>query len=189
MKLIVGLGNPGNKYRMTRHNIGFLAVDVLAHRLRAGGPHTKNSAEYFEAEAFNEKILLIKPQTFMNLSGRAVQPFYNFYKLTPHDLIVIHDEIDFEPFSLKIKKGGGAGGHNGIKSIDESLGSDNTGYFRIRLGVGKQGDPSKYVLSEFPEKDFENLKITLEECADAAELLIQGKDKEAMNKFNQKRSN
>jgi PTH1 family peptidyl-tRNA hydrolase len=187
MKLVVGLGNPGSKYKMTRHNIGFLAIDLLKEHLKAQGPLTKNSAEYYEASAFGEKVLLIKPLTFMNLSGKAVKPFFEFYKCTPSDLIVIHDEIDFEPYTLKIKNGGGTGGHNGLKSIEEEIGKENSGYLRIRMGVGKEGDPARHVLSEFPKKDFENLHLVLNECVEAVDLLLQNKVIQAMNQFNQKK--
>lgn len=187
MKLVVGLGNPGGKYQMTRHNIGFLAIDQLVIHLKAQGPFTKNQAEYHEATAFGEKILLIKPQTYMNLSGKAVKPFFEFYKCEPSDLIVIHDEIDFEPFTMKIKKGGGTGGHNGLKSIDECIGKDNIGYTRIRMGVGKEGDPARHVLSEFHKKEFEVLHLVLNECVDAVDMILQKNVTEAMNRFNQKK--
>lgn len=187
MKLIVGLGNPGKKYQMTRHNIGFLAIDLLVQHFKASGPLSKNKSEYYETTVYGEKTLFIKPQTFMNLSGQAVQPFFDFYKCKPSDLIVIHDEIDFKPFIMKIKKGGGTGGHNGLKSIDECIGKINSDYFRIRLGIGKEGDPSHHVLSEFPKKDFELLHIVLQECVDAVDLLLQNKELEAMNRFNQKK--
>src|SRR4051794_16113943 len=136
MKIVVGLGNPGPKYETTRHNVGFLAVDRLIDEWKATGPASKHQGEVYQADVRGEKVLLVKPETFMNLSGRCVAPLMVFFKCKPSDLIVIHDDLDLIPFALRIKTGGGTGGHNGLKSLDESLGAGQNGYHRIRIGIG-----------------------------------------------------
>jgi len=187
MKLIVGLGNPGRKYQFTRHNVGFLAVDRMIELWKASGPTSKNNAEIFETSIAGEKVLLVKPQTYMNLSGQSVGPLFKFYKLSPEDLIVVQDDIDLTPFSFRIKTGGGTGGHNGLKSIDEHLGSVLTGYHRIRIGVGKDPlDVKGHVLDEFRKEDYDLLDEALQKAAEASRMLVTGNVKEAMNEFNQK---
>jgi len=188
MKLIIGLGNPGLKYETTRHNVGFLAVDQLIDHFKANGPQTKNQGEIYTATAHGEKILIIKPQTFMNLSGKCVGPLFHFYKCKPEDLIVIHDDVDLKPLTIKAKKGGGTAGHNGLKSINECIGSENKDYFRIRLGVGKdtQLSTSDWVLQAFSDEEFSKLENLFQSTIKVTELLLQGKIKEAMNQFNRK---
>jgi PTH1 family peptidyl-tRNA hydrolase len=192
MKIIAGLGNPGPKYETTRHNAGFLAVDRLVDRWRATGPMVKNQGEVFETSVGGEKVLLIKPLTYMNLSGRAVAPLFNFYKCTPADLIVIHDELDLDPMVFRLKTGGSAGGHNGLKSIDESLGSGQNGYHRVRIGIGH---PSKlqlriatvdWVLQHYSQNELNQLDPVLDDVADAVELIVKGQITQAMNKFNRR---
>ncbi len=154
MKLIVGLGNPGPTYSQTRHNIGFMVVDKLIEELN---PNTI-SKKSFEGELFKSKdILLLKPTTFMNLSGKSVQAVANFYKINLDDILVIHDEIDIPFGAIKLKKGGGNGGHNGLKSIDSLITKE---YNRLRLGVGKPERKemvASYVLSKFEPKEQEVL--------------------------------
>jgi len=187
MKLVVGLGNPGKKYEFTRHNIGFLAIDRMLDRWDCSERNIKQKAIAYQTTISDEQIVIIKPQTFMNLSGQAVAPLFHFFKLQPDDLIVLYDEVEIPPFTIRIKQGGGAAGHNGIKSIDACIGSENTNYFRIRLGVGREGDDlAGYVLSEFSKANFDSLDEVLDRSVDATELLIQGKSKEAMNQFNKK---
>lgn len=133
MLLLAGLGNPGSEYVRTRHNIGFMAIDALA------GPEpftSKFHGAFAQRSIEGEKLLLLKPQTFMNLSGKSVQAAMAFYKLAPEQLVVIHDDLDLPLGRLKIKRGGGAGGHNGIKDIDRVIGPD---YWRIRIGIGHPG--------------------------------------------------
>lgn len=152
--LIIGLGNPGSQYTFTRHNVGFLAIDSLANYC---GASWQESAK-FEAEFANivyrgKKLYFLKPQTFMNLSGRSAIAIKNYYKIELSDIVVIHDELDLELGSLRCKIGGGSAGHNGIKSLDSSIGKD---YHRIRMGIGRpegQMDPSDYVLGKFAKDE------------------------------------
>jgi PTH1 family peptidyl-tRNA hydrolase len=192
MKLIVGLGNPGPKYEVTRHNIGFLAIDYLVDQWKAQGPVVKNQAVYWQATVDGEQVLLVKPQTFMNLSGRSVSPFYQFYKCEPKDLIVLHDELDIDPLEIRFKVGGSHGGHNGLRSIDECLGAMDTGYTRVRLGIGHprnfnaRMDVADYVLGKIPDPEWEELVPLFEKVDGGIRLILRGKLQEAMNKFHGK---
>jgi PTH1 family peptidyl-tRNA hydrolase len=136
MRLIVGLGNPGDKYRSNRHNIGFMAADAIAGRHAFGPWRQKFRGLVAEGTIDGEKVLLLKPQTFMNNSGDSVGAAVNFHKLDPADVIVIYDELDLVPGKARVKVGGGNGGHNGLRSIDPQIG---TGYKRVRLGIGHPG--------------------------------------------------
>jgi len=188
LKIIVGLGNPGTKYETTRHNVGWLALDRLIEEWKANGPKKESGAETWTATVEGEKVLLVKPLTFMNLSGRAVGPLMQFYKCEPTDLIVLQDEVDLPPASLRIKTGGGAGGHNGLKSIDESLG--NNGYHRIRIGVGHARDfnphmdTADWVLGQFSEAECEALDPLFDRVVAATKLLIAGDVRRAMSLYN-----
>lgn len=189
MKIIAGLGNPGARYETTRHNVGFLAVDRLVDEWKARGPVSRNQAQVYESTVRGEKVLLVKPQTYMNRSGQSVGPLFTFYKCAPGDLIVIHDEIDLPPGSLRIKTGGGSGGHNGIKSVDEHVGSANTNYHRIRIGVGRPApgspiSPADYVLAPLTDEELKGLDPLLDRVRQAAELLVEGDASGAMNRFN-----
>ncbi|MFZ9596722.1 MAG: aminoacyl-tRNA hydrolase [Bdellovibrionia bacterium] len=199
MKIIVGLGNPGPQYELTRHNVGFLAIDRLVDRWKATVAQAKYHAELYQATFEGEKILLMKPQTFMNLSGRSVAAAMSFYQCAPEDLIVIHDDLDLDAQSIRLKTGGGTGGHNGLKSIDECLGKSKTGYHRIRIGIGhpqKPGpsasqdalkrskmSPAHYVLEAFDDQQLKELDPVLDDVVEAASLILQGKIKIAMNHF------
>lgn len=152
--LIVGLGNPGPEYRFHRHNIGFLAVDIL-HQVYGKTEFTKNKWQGLmaEGEINGQKVLFLKPQTYMNRSGPAVQGVANFYKVSPSHVIVIHDELDLLPADFRLKQGGGNGGHNGLKSIDAHMEKD---YWRLRIGIGHPGHKdlvSGYVLNNLPQKE------------------------------------
>jgi PTH1 family peptidyl-tRNA hydrolase len=136
MLLIAGLGNPGPQYAKNRHNVGFMAADAIARRHSFSGFSKKFRGEIAEGTLAGEKVLIIKPMTFMNLSGDSVGEAMRFYKLSPSDIIVIHDELDLAPGKLKLKTGGGHGGHNGLKSIDAHCGKD---YKRLRIGIGHPG--------------------------------------------------
>jgi PTH1 family peptidyl-tRNA hydrolase len=192
VKIVVGLGNPGPKYETTRHNAGFLAVDRLIDRWRATGPVVKNQGEIFEAKVDGEKVLIIKPLTYMNLSGRAVAPLYTFYKCAPSDLVVIHDELDLDPLTMRIKTGGSPGGHNGLKSLDESLGSGQNGYHRIRVGIGHPSKlqlriaPVDWVLQHYSQSELNQLDPLLDDIAAAVELIIRGQVTQAMNRYNRR---
>jgi peptidyl-tRNA hydrolase, PTH1 family len=190
MKLVVGLGNPGPKYETTRHNVGFLAADRLIERWKARGPQTRNSGETYEAEVAGEKVLIVKPQTYMNKSGQCVGPIVQFFKLKPSDVVVLYDELDLKPLTMRIKTGGGAGGHNGIKSLDEGLGLANNGYHRIRIGIGHPRalnlkiQPVDYVLQQFSDQELEWLDPLLDRVAEATERVLSGDVKGAMTEFN-----
>ena len=194
MKLVVGLGNPGPKYETTRHNVGFLAIDRLVERWKATGPVSKYKAEIYQGSVAGEQVLLIKPQTFMNLSGQSVAPIFTFYKCVADDVIVLHDDLDLKPISMRLKTGGGAGGHNGLKSMDECLGAAQNGYHRVRLGIGHPTAlslriaPVDYVLQNFTDDELVRLDPLLNQVGQAIELIIGGQMKKAMNEFNRKES-
>jgi PTH1 family peptidyl-tRNA hydrolase len=183
MLLIAGLGNPGSQYARNRHNVGFMAADAIARRHSFSGFSKKFRGEIAEGTLAGEKVLLLKPMTFMNLSGDSVGEAMRFYKLAPSDIIVIHDELDLAPGKLKLKTGGGNGGHNGLKSIDAHCGKD---YKRLRIGIGHPGHKdrvSPYVLGDFAKSDMEWLEPLLDAIADNAELLARGDDAGFLNKL------
>ena len=183
MLLIAGLGNPGPRYAKQRHNIGFMAADAIARRQSFSGWSKKFKAEIADGTIGGEKVLLIKPQTFMNLSGEAIGQAMRFYKLAPSDLIVIYDELDLQRGKARIKKGGGNGGHNGIKSIDAHCGKD---YRRLRLGIGHPGQRdlvNNHVLEDFAKADRQWLEPLLEAVGDHCDLLVHGDDSGFLNKL------
>ena len=190
MKLVVGLGNPGPKYETTRHNVGFLALDRMIEKWNAVGPQMRESGEVWTATVKGEKTLLVKPQTFMNVSGKCVAPIFNFHKCAPEDLVVIYDELDLPPLGVRLKTGGGAGGHNGIKSIDASLGAGKLNYHRVRIGVGhpralgKPHTPADWVLDPFTDDELVGLDKVFDQVAQAVELVLQGDMRGAMNQYN-----
>ena len=182
MLIIAGLGNPGNKYAAHRHNIGFMAADEIVRRHSFGPWKNKFNAEISDGKLNGEKVLVVKPQTFMNESGQAVGEILRFYKEELSNLVVIYDELDLPAAKLRIKTGGGSGGHNGIKSIDAHCGKE---YRRMRLGIGHPGVREKvtgHVLGDFAKADQEWLNKLLEAIADNAPLLATGKDASFMNK-------
>jgi peptidyl-tRNA hydrolase, PTH1 family len=185
MLLIVGLGNPGAKHARQRHNIGFMAVDAI-HRRHGFGPWRKRfQAEVAEGVLAGEKCLLVKPQTYMNRSGQAVGEAAGFFKLSPTDILVIHDEVDLPPGKIRMKTGGGGAGHNGLKSIGSAIGSE---FRRLRIGVGrpsaKEGVPN-YVLHDFAKADAVWLSPLLDAIADHAPLLAEGKDSTFANRLHE----
>ena len=189
MYLIVGLGNPGRQYEATRHNMGFDTVDCLIekHNVPQGG--VKFNAMYGKGIIGGDKAILMKPLSFMNLSGGPVRDMVNFFKIDPEkELIVISDDIDLEPGQLRIRKQGSAGGHNGLKDIIQKLGTQN--FVRIKIGVGAkpQGwDLADHVLSRFPDSERKLVDEAIREAADAVEKIIaQGPDA-AMNEYNRKK--
>lgn len=195
MKLIVGLGNPGPQYETSRHNVGFLAVDRLIEVAQASGPVNKSHGVVYQGTWQGEKVLFIKPQTFMNLSGKCVAPLFQFYQCTPGDLIVIHDDLDLDPFVVRLKTGGGTGGHNGLKSIDACLGKDNIHYHRIRIGIGHPSrmpesrvhSPSDHVLGLFDDHELADLDTVLDDVAQAAGEILQGRIQSAMTHLHRKK--
>lgn len=174
MRLLVGLGNPGPRYAYNRHNIGFMALDDIAQRHGFSPWRKRFQGEAAEGTIEGEKVIALKPLTFMNESGRAVGEAVRFLKLALEDVIVIYDEIDLAPGKLKAKLGGGAGGHNGIRSIDHLVGN---AFWRVRLGVGHPGDKrlvESYVLSNFDELDEPWLDPLLEAVAKEIGLMVKG---------------
>ncbi|MGI9351775.1 MAG: aminoacyl-tRNA hydrolase [Rhizobiaceae bacterium] len=182
MLIIAGLGNPGSKYAGHRHNIGFMAADEIVRRHSFGPWKSKFNAEISDGSLSGEKVLVVKPQTFMNESGQAIGELLRFYKEDLSNLIVIYDELDLAPGKLRIKTSGGAGGHNGIRSIDSHCGKE---YRRMRLGIGHPGTKEKvtgHVLGDFAKADQEWLDALLGSIADNATLLATGDDARFMNK-------
>jgi PTH1 family peptidyl-tRNA hydrolase len=185
MKLIIGLGNPGKKYEYTRHNAGFEVLELLSSKLGLKINKIKFKALYCEGIFNNEKIVLLMPQTFMNLSGEAVREAMSFYKIGPEDIIVIFDDIDIEPGKIKIRKKGSAGTHNGMRSIIYQIKSED--FVRIRVGIGKhQGsmELSDYVLMRIPSNEKEIMNEAFEKSSIAVLDIIEKGTDYAMNKHN-----
>ncbi|MCB4456513.1 aminoacyl-tRNA hydrolase [Leisingera sp. McT4-56] len=181
MKLFVGLGNPGPKYERNRHNIGFMALDQIAGDHGFSPWKSKFQALICEGVLGGEKVLLLKPQTFMNLSGQSVGEAMRFYKLTPADVVVLHDELDLAPGKARIKQGGGHAGHNGLRSIHSHIGAD---YGRVRLGIGHPGHKDAvagYVLRDFPKADEGWLDDLMRGISDGAAELAKGDGGKFMN--------
>lgn len=174
MKLIVGLGNPGAKYQGNRHNIGFMAVDRIAADHGLGPWKSRFQGLVAEGRLGTARVTLLKPQSFMNLSGQSVGEAMRYLKLTPEDVIVLHDELDLAPGKARLKQGGGHAGHNGLRSIHQHIGAD---YGRVRLGIGHPGHKdrvSPYVLSDFAKAEQEGLDDLLRGISDGAPMLAAG---------------
>lgn len=174
MRLLVGLGNPGPEYERHRHNVGFMAVDEIHRRYGFGPWKRRFQGLVAEGIAGAEKCFLLKPQTFMNLSGQSVGEAMRFYKLTPADTIVLHDELDVAAAKIRVKQGGGHGGHNGLRSIDDHIGKD---YWRVRIGIGHPGDKDRvhgWVLGNFAKSDEAWLPRLLDVLAAELPLLVKG---------------
>ena len=191
MKLIIGLGNPGTEYKWTRHNVGFEAIDKLAYDFNIQVNKNKYKSIYGEGLIFGEKVLLIKPLTYMNLSGECVRDFLAFYKdLELQDILVICDDINLDIGEIRIRKKGSAGGQNGLKNIIYQLGNEN--FPRLRIGVGQKPENynlADYVLSKFTKDEDEKIIEGITKATDAIEIFIKDKEKgldNAMNKFNKK---
>ncbi|AKL93624.1 peptidyl-tRNA hydrolase Pth [Clostridium aceticum] len=184
MHIIVGLGNPGRKYDGTRHNIGFDAIDLLAHRHDIKVNKLKHKALYGEGFWGGKKVLLAKPQTFMNLSGESLRDMMEFYKVDTKNLVVIYDDIDIEVGSLRIRQKGSAGSHNGMKSIIYQLQSD--AFPRVRIGIGKPkfGDLADYVLGRFPKEEINLMREVVEKAVEAVETIVEEGIDLAMNRYN-----
>ena len=186
MYLITGLGNPGAKYDYTRHNAGFMFIDYFA--MKHGIPMKKIKFKGIVGDGTinGEKVILLKPSTFMNLSGTSVVEAMNFYKIPIDRLLVVFDDISLELGRMRIREKGSAGGHNGIKNIIYLLGADN--FKRIKLGVGKKPHPdydlAKWVLGKFRPDDLKKLYQAVDNAEEAVKLMVNGKTDEAMNKFN-----
>jgi PTH1 family peptidyl-tRNA hydrolase len=181
MQLWVGLGNPGPQHAMQRHNVGFMAVDAIG-EVHGFSPSKKAFQGWVqEGRIGSEKLLLLKPGTYMNESGRSVGEAMRFYKLTPADVTLFHDELDLVPFKVKVKTGGGAAGHNGLRSTDQHIGDE---YRRVRLGIGHPGHKDRvtgYVLGNYAKDEIEDLSDMLGAVAAEAEWLARGDDVRFMN--------
>ena len=200
MRLVVGLGNPGSEYASTRHNAGFMAVDELHARLRGGSWQKKFKGELAEVRdgslGDDGRLLLVKPQTYMNLVGECVGPAATFFKIAVNDIIVVHDELDLPLGTLRLKVGGGHGGHNGLRSIIEQLGGRD--FLRVRCGIGRpqraDGDPAalppddhrvtSYVLGDFARDQLPAATAMQDRAADAVEAIVRHGIVAAMNQFN-----
>ena len=183
MFLIVGLGNPGKEYDGTRHNIGFAAVDYIADKYNIELNRIKFKGVFGEGFIEGKKVILLKPTTYMNLSGESIREVINFYKISNEEVIVIYDDISLEVGRLRIREKGSHGGHNGIKSIIAKLGTDV--FPRIKVGVGApKGNLVSHVLGKFSEDEIEVLRETIKASSDAVSIMMKADTKEAMNKLN-----
>lgn len=183
--MIVGLGNPGKDYQKNRHNVGFMAIDKITQEFGIENKKVKSKAIIMEGKRNNKKIILVKPQTFMNLSGSAVASLVQFFKIDPENLIVIHDDLDLPFLSIRLRPGGGAGGQKGIASIIQNLGTQQ--FNRIRIGVGRppgRMDAADYVLQNFPKQEEKELPFLFDTVTKAVECILDSGIEIAMNKFN-----
>lgn len=182
MTLIVGLGNPGPEYSNTKHNIGFMAVDEIVNRHNSFSMHSKFNALLYNSIIFGKKVIAVKPMTYMNSSGQSIIQIKNFYKLPLEDIIVIHDDIDLDLGTFKVKIGGGHGGHNGLKSLDSHIGVD---YIRLRIGVGRpllKAQVTNYVLTKFNTLELNTINQLLRKINDNLQFLLK-KDLDGFKKI------
>ncbi|HCP01809.1 MAG: aminoacyl-tRNA hydrolase [Alphaproteobacteria bacterium] len=187
MRLVVGLGNPGPKHKNNRHNIGFMAADEIVRRHNLSAPRNKFQGDISEGHINGERVVVLKPATFMNESGRAVGEAMRFYKLAPENIVVIYDEIDLAAAKLRVKQGGGHAGHNGLRSIDAHL--NNRNYWRVRLGIGHPGDKTRvknHVLGDFSKADQSWLKRELCAVADELPVLLDQRASDFMSRVTMK---
>jgi peptidyl-tRNA hydrolase, PTH1 family len=186
--LLVGLGNPGPDYAGNRHNIGFRVIDEIASRWRCDGFKAKFGGVVAAGEVASQKVVLLKPMQYMNVSGRAVQQTASFYRIEPKEVVVIHDELDLDMGITRLKVGGGHAGHNGLRSIMQELGTQE--FARIRCGIGRppgtKGFVADYVLSNFAKAQQTEAEIMIKEAADAVEETVKKGPLLAMNKVNQR---
>lgn len=183
MWLIVGLGNPGDKYEKNRHNIGFMTVDRIADDFQFPAFRSKFQGLVSEKNIENQKVILLKPTTYMNESGRSVKEAAKFFKINPNRIVIMYDELDLAPGKIKVKRGGGAAGHNGIKSIQSHLATPE--FWRVRFGIGHPGDRnrvSSYVLSDFSKKDYDWVDPLLNASTRHIPHMIKGEMNDYMSK-------
>ncbi len=184
MHLLVGLGNIGKEYELTRHNFGFLLLDKIIADYNLSLQSKKFKSEIFAGEINRKKVIAIKPQTFMNLSGNAVLEVANFYKILPENIIVLHDDLDLILGKIKVKIGGGNAGHNGLKSLEEMIGKD---YMRLRLGIGrplnKEFETSDYVLGKFTKEEFLEVEKINQKISKLLNILLEDKVSEFLNEY------
>lgn len=188
MYLIVGLGNPGKEYENTRHNVGFMLIDLLAEKYRIDVSTKEHKAKVGKGIMDGHKVILCKPQTYMNLSGESVRELADYYKVDcENEIIIISDDIDLPPGYIRVRPKGSAGGHNGLKNIIQHIGTDK--FLRVRIGVGEKPakmDLKDHVLGHFPKEDKENLEEGLNNAAAAVSLLLEEEVEKAMNLYNKK---
>ena len=185
MNLIVGLGNPEAEYGKTRHNMGFNTINKIAEQYHINVNKTKFQGLSEVGTIEGQKVILVKPQTYMNLSGECVKPFVDFYKIEKENILVIYDDMDIEPGKIKIRKKGSAGGHNGMKSIIQMIGTEE--FPRIRVGIGRpihKGDEINYVIGAIPEEELKRLDEGTEKAQKAVEEILKNGVDSAMNKYN-----
>jgi len=185
MKLVVGLGNPGREYAATRHNVGFMVVDLLAQELGAAVDKSKFRSLLGEGRIGAEKVILAKPRTYMNLSGEAVLDIVNFYKIPPEDVIVIVDDMDLPPGKVRLRMKGGSGGHNGLKSVIYHLQTE--AFPRLRIGIGKPAPERQtvgYVLGKFSDEEEEPMQEAIGKSVAAVKEIIESGIERAMNRVN-----
>lgn len=183
--LIAGLGNPGREYQNNRHNVGFMAVDALAKEMGFKNLKVKSKSVVMEGKWNDKKVILVKPQTFMNLSGTAVSSLFRFYKVALTNLIVIHDDLDLPSLSIRLRPGGGAGGQKGVASIIQQIGTQQ--FNRVRIGIGRppgRMDPADYVLQNFPKQEEKELPILFDTVTKAVMTIMESGIEIAMNKYN-----
>ena len=185
MYLIVGLGNPEEEYAKTRHNMGFDVINKLSEKQGIKVNKNKFNSIYGTGTIEGEKVVLVKPQTYMNLSDEAVRDFKNFYKINSENIIIVYDDLDIEPGIIKIRKKGGPGTHNGMKSVVHEIQTED--FPRIRVGIGNpeyKNDLLNYILTKIPEEDYKILENSIERASDAIEEIIKNGIDSAMNKYN-----
>lgn len=184
MKLIAGLGNPGGQYAETRHNVGFLLLDTWAEALKCDF-RPKFQGLTAEMQEAGEKVFLLKPLTFMNLSGRAIRELAQFYKIPAEDILVVHDDMDLPLGRIRLRQSGSSGGHNGIKSTIAEIGTEQ--FWRLKIGIGRPPagwDPARYVLASFGKEEITPLEDVLSRSREVLRLWIQGESQKAMNQYN-----
>lgn len=185
MKCIVGLGNPGKKYEKTRHNIGFMVLDELADRYAIHFNKSKYNCAYHIYRKGQEKVLFVKPQTFMNLSGEGVRPLVDYYKIDPQNTLVIYDDLDLPTGKIRLREKGGHGGHNGIRSLIDHL--NTKGFKRLRIGIGRPQDRTpviNYVLQPFSKDERDDVSESIKQSVDVCELWLEKSFHQLMNTFN-----
>lgn len=186
MKCIVGLGNPGRKYKQTKHNIGFMVIDELLHRHQWKLNKNKFNGNYALERYQGEKVILLKPQTFMNLSGESIRPLIDYYNIDVLDVLVIYDDLDLPIGKIRLRQKGGHGGHNGIRSTLDHLGQKN--FKRLRIGIGRPVNAMPvvdYVLSKFSKQEQSDVIQSIQKAADACEMWLEKPFNQVMNEFNQ----
>lgn len=185
MYLIIGLGNPEEQYARTRHNMGFSTINKIANKYNVSFDKKKFDALYVDTIIEGEKVILVKPQTYMNLSGTSVRQFVQFYKVPMDNLIIIYDDIDIDKGIVKIRKKGGPGTHNGMKSVEQEIATDT--FPRVRVGIGQptyKNDMINYVIGQVPKEEYEILEKGIQKAADAVIDIIKNGIDHAMNKYN-----